>query len=430
MSGFVKNVRKTFAIMGGLASVAASPALADHVHLNPVRASDALASFGLNTHINYQDSAYAQFGRVKDALQYVGITHLRELAPMPWFSGAAPIGYYSELMRQGYDIDFVVPGGKVDLQKSFAPIFDLSKDSTTRISAIEGFNEVDHAPVTFDGLSGNDAAIKGQKAIYALVHGDSRLKNVSVIDVTGVSAEPTVLDGRADLGNAHIYPQNGFPPDGWFRGMQGLAQKVHVPMAVTEFGYASLPQSGWLVIGVDETGQAKGVLAGLLSGLETGFSRTYVYELLDERPDSAVPDRESHFGLFDNQFRKKPAAIAIHNVTQLLRDSDATVDRKPVQPLDLDVSGLPKTGHIVAIEKADGSIWLAVWNEAPFWDNQRGAPVADQPVSVTISPPKLTKSSAIYAPLNVEPLVKRVDGGGPVTFDVSNAPVLVEFQPR
>ncbi len=419
----------TAAVILGLGLSGGAPALAEAHHLVAVRASAAIESFGLNTHVNYLDSAYAHFDQVQDALKYVGINNLRELAPMPWFSGAAPLGYYSRLMQEGYSIDFVVPGGKVDLDKSFGPILDLANGPDARISAIEGFNEVDHGPVSFDGQTGNDGAIKGQEAIYALTHREKPLRGIPVIDLTGVSAAPTALNDRADFGNAHLYPQNGVPPDGSFRGMHELAEKVHVPMMVTEFGYASLPQSGWLVIGVDENAQAKGVAAGLLSSIENGFARTYLYELVDERPDPSGKDRESHYGLFDNQFRKKPAAIAVHNLTQLLRDSGAQADHFALHDVDVDIAGLPKTAHVVAIEKSDGSIWLAMWDEVPFWDNQHGTPIPDRSTSVTILLPKGTRVANIYALQSPDPQIKHVEAAPSVGVDVSSSPILIEFRP-
>ncbi|CAL4869849.1 hypothetical protein MMA231_04141 (plasmid) [Asticcacaulis sp. MM231] len=394
-----------------------------------MRSEDARATIGINTHVNYLDTTYADFPAVLRALDYVGVDHIRELTPMPWLSGAAPLGYYDQLMRAGLNIDFVVPGGKVDLVKSILPVIDLAKGRPGKISAIEGFNEVDHAPVTFGGETGPGAAVAAQKQLFSIVRSHEVLKDIPVYDLTGVMPLPTSLAGRADYGNAHLYPQNGYPPDGWFRGMKDLASASKLPMVVTEFGYASMPERGWLVVGVDEAGQAKGILSGIFSGIENGFARTYLYQLFDEKPDPNNADREWHFGLYDVQYRKKISAVALHNLTTLLADARPDARSFVTQPLDLKLSGLPEKAHIVVLQKADRRYLVALWSEQVFWDHVEKTPKATKVTPVRVTLPAGVTSARLYDPLLSEAPTDAVMDKGELVIPVPDHPVLLELMP-
>lgn len=392
----------------------------------PIRTEDARATIGINTHVNYLDTSYANFPEVLNALKYIGVDHVRELSPMPWFSGAAPMGYYTELMKAGMNIDFVVPGSQVDLYKSLRPVMTLANESPKRISAIEGFNEVDHAPVTYKGQTGPDAAVAAQKDLYALVKGNPSLQHLPVYDLTGVMPLPETLSGRADFANSHLYPQNGYPPDGWFRGMKGLTDPNKLPMVVTEFGYASMPESGWLVVGVDEIGQAKGILSGIFSGIEHGFARTYLYQLFDEKADPDNKDREWHFGLYDVHYRKKPSAIALHNLTGLLKDPSANAPTFKTTPLNLTVKGLEDAGHVVVMQKASGTYLIALWSEQIFFDHVSAKPKVTEVRPVTLTFVKPVTQVKLYDPLVKDMPSQALESGLTVHLGVPDHPILLE----
>ena len=49
----------------------------------------------------------------------------------------------------------------------------------------------------------------------------------------------------------------------------------------------------------------------LLAAFGLGARRTFIYELLDEKPDPGLADLQQHFGLLRNDFSPKPAFTAI-----------------------------------------------------------------------------------------------------------------------
>jgi hypothetical protein len=393
----------------------------------PVRSEDARAAIGITTHVNYLDTSYANLPGVLTSLKYLGINHVRELVPMPWLQGAAPLGYYQQIMDAGIEINFVVLGGKVDLDKALGPVAQLAAKSPHMISSVEGFNEVDHGPVEFDGLTGEAGAIAAQKALFAKVRALPALAKTPVYDLTGIMPLPVSLAGRADFGNAHLYPQNGYPPDGWFRGMMDLAKPNKLPMVVTEFGYASMPEQGWLVIGVGEEGQAKGILSGIMSGVENGFERTYLYELFDEKPDPQNADREQHFGMFNSSLQKKPSAEAIHNLTTLLGDQGSKARSFVPTPIDFDMKGLPEKSHVVVLQKSDNTYLVALWSEQVVWDHVKKAPIATKAYQALLKSAKTIKSAQIHDPLTGQVSKVTPVNGGELAVSVPDHPVVVEI---
>jgi hypothetical protein len=106
---------------------------------------------------------------------------------------------------------------------------------------------------------------------------------------------------------------------------------------MTEIGY----HTDNFTDGVTETAAGILIVNTLLSGLQYGFSQTYIYELWDEtwagydgitlrlyffyflgnNYNSTALGPESHFGLFNHDETPKPAAKALHFLSQLLSDS-------------------------------------------------------------------------------------------------------------
>ncbi len=394
---------------------------------NARRAEDLRTSIGVVTHFNYTDGAYARPDEAVRALAYLGISHLRDQSPTPWIRGSAPLQTYTDLMKHGYRFNFLALGGKFNPSATTVQLAKLEEACPGMIDAIEGFNEVDHAPVSYQGKTGPDAAIKAQAALYAAIRADPVLGHLPVYDLTGADW-PKPGEKRADFVNAHLYPQNGSPPADWFNDAADRALKQESPLVVSEFGYASLPESGWLVIGVDQRSQAKGLLLGLFQAFSRNIERTYIYELFDEKPDPALKEREFHFGLFDANYRQKAAAKAIHNLTTILGDSSAT--NRTFQPgsIDVNVDAFPQGIRGLVIAKADGTLFLAMWNNTAFWNRPTGTPLESAPVSVTLALPDGLKARALFDPLESAEAVRAFTGESSLTLDVPDHPVLLQVR--
>lgn len=265
-------------------------------------------TIGVNVHMQYLDGPYGDVGKVMELFKFLGIRHARDVVP----DGAR--GIVRRMAYEGIRFNLFVSG---DWRKAgtLEYLRHLEANVPNSVASVEGYNEINNWQQTFDGRTGATAAIAAQKSLYAAIKSHPELKHIPVIDLTGFEMikEPGFeygrsLSGFADIMNVHAYAQNGFQPGPWIRA--GVPEHYgagngDLPKTLTEFGYASAPESGWLMIGVDERAQAKGVVNGLFGAALAGYHRTYLYELLDQKPDPEFKEREFHFGLFNNASKPK-----------------------------------------------------------------------------------------------------------------------------
>jgi hypothetical protein len=137
----------------------------------------------------------------------------------------------------------------------------------------------------------------------------------------------------------------------WYKKFPGYseAELRTLPRVTTETG---------TTIGgpVTEAIQGINILTTYLDQFRRGWAYTSVY-LLRDRTDEAG---NQSFGLFDREYKPRKAAVYLHNLTTILADQ-GTVS-KPTT-LDYAIANQPPTMHDLLLQKADGSLWLVVWNE-------------------------------------------------------------------
>ncbi|WP_090681907.1 calcium-binding protein [Paraburkholderia phenazinium] len=384
-------------------------------------------SIAVNTHLNYTDGAYAKLKNVRDDLVWLGVRHVRDATP----GGSAPISSYAYLADSGIKFDFVV---RDEVAHALAQIKVAEAASRGSVEAVEGFNEINNWPIAYDGLKGDAAGLAAQQAIYAFVHGNASLATIPVYDLTGYEVLPvTTRAGSADYANQHVYPQNGEQPgytangDAWIeRGIKGV-EKFGLPVVITEFGYFSLPQSGWYLIGVDEESQAKGILNGLFDSAISGVSRMYLYELLDEKADPRGGNAGMHYGLFAFDNRAKPAATALHNLISILKaNGNSASNRIERDGWRYTLSDLPPSGRHVLLRKADGTFEIALWNEVAFWDRASGKPMNSPPATVLVDLGSKAACINLYDPMLGPAPIEIQRNVQQIRVDVPDHPVLLE----
>ncbi|GAB2868698.1 hypothetical protein GCM10027093_00530 [Paraburkholderia jirisanensis] len=384
-------------------------------------------TIGINIHVNYTDGAYADVGKVGERLQWLGVKHVRDNTP----GTSAPLSAYIHLAKLGMRYTFITDG---DFKRSLELFRQIDAAAPGSIAAIEGYNEINNWPVTYAGLSGQQAGFAGQSALYQLVRSKPWLTNVPVYDLTGF--DPKIVNSRtgsADFANNHAYPQNGQQPNYdkwgsvWIDWAFGDLRKFKLPMVMTEFGYFTVPQSGWNVIGVDEATQAKGTLNGVLDAVNTGISRTYIYELLDEKPDPKHLDAGMHYGLFSNDYSPKKAAVALRNFIAILKAGDAQkVNASAQGRMAFTLTDWPVSAHRLLMQKPDGRFVLVLWNEVPFWDREKGKPIDSPPIRVPLDFGKTASLVSVYDPLGGTAPTDTHRNVSQTTIDVPDHPVLVE----
>ena len=307
--------------------------------------------------------------------------------------------------------------------------------ATATVASIEGFNEINNWPVTYGGQTGESAARAAQRELYSKVRGRTEFRGVPVLYFTGGTAVSD-LSGMADMANVHAYNNNATQPGPWLtlamRQFPGGAAQA--PRMNTEFGNFTLPP-GWpagkpwwgsaTALGVDQNTQARIVLNGYVEATARGFRRSFVYELLDEKPDPAMKQAEMNYGLFTFTHQPKEAARALHNLTGFLREPAAGTGGTVSARVEENSDSIGWVG----IRRKDGSLVLAIWNRSPLWrwNQQSSTPVQSAMMSAPI---RVTSDAAKVQAVLLDPLTgsrKPLESITEGYFDLSvpNYPLLV-----
>jgi hypothetical protein len=391
----------------------------------PMRAADFLDTLGVNTHISYTDGQYDNVPVVLDSLRYLGLRHVRDSPPHPKID-ATWRGHYDVAAKAGLHFSF-----GVDRDVAPADMVAIYRDFTRKYPqvdfTIEGPNEVNNWPVTFGGMTGDDAAVAYQAELYRLVKGTPELRDRTILSATGM-----LRASSGDWANYHSYPWHGEQP---FRTLQReqLKQTAAMsgrPVALTETGYYTLPADTKAWGGVDEATQAKLVLTTYLDAVRLGVVRTYIYQLLDAYPDPEGSLSEHHFGFFRLDNSPKPAATAVRNLVRMLRDGGAAARRFPALPLAHALGRMPEEGASLLLANSDGGHSLVLWDERPVWDGQGHRPLSPEPWRVELQFPGRPARIEVLDPLAGEQPVQVVERQDRVAVELRGAPLIVRLHPR
>jgi hypothetical protein len=272
--------------------------------------------------------------------------------------------------------------------------------------ALEGPNEPDNWNITYQGQVGgggdSDPAAPWlpvaelQRDFYAAVKANDALKSYPVWDLSASGAELqnvglqflTIPSGSAlvmpdrtqyaDYANEHNYVWGKDVKKPYDNSAWWAADPLKSPFGGTlasdygttwKYGYAgyndaqleTLPrvttENGWESnIGGAEN-QGRILLNVLLSQFKRGYKYTFLYQLVDNEGGFA-----NEFGLVRSNYSHKPAAVFIHNLTQILSDNRSL----PTGRLKYKIPNEPETVHDLLLQKSDGRFELIVWDDRPI----------------------------------------------------------------
>jgi len=357
-----------------------------------LKAAALIASFGVDTHIPYTDGGYANLNTIAADLAYLGVWNVRD-GISQGIGGSAPLSSYIWLANKGVKFTFLTGSGgtwtDATLQGFLGLVDQVNEAVPGSVVAVEGPNEINNFPMTFDGVGGLQGAVNCQAALYAAAHADPNLPGVIVDYFTGYGAygfangpNPATTPGLADVDTQHPYPRFGQPPANWVQPQTVLLNETAPlgPAVYTETGYTSI---GGKNGGVNATVQGRYVLDLLMDNAAAGVGSTDIYDLMDAyAPGSRQGD--DGYGLFDYHNAPKPAAVALHNLTQILADPGANATSFTPVPLNLSISGLPASGNALVAEKSNGVYEIILWQENAIWNGSTGKqlPITTYTVSV------------------------------------------------
>jgi hypothetical protein len=363
-------IRRLVALV--VVGLAASPATARAESARPVRAFR--NSVGVNTHVTYFGTAYGNWPAVVAKLKELGVTHLRDAAfgNPSWVAGWNR-RYYSDVSlaaAAGMRFDFVMgapafPGGTI-------PQLVASAGGPLRpaVEWLEAPNEYD-----LSGGAGWLRALRGyQRRLSTAVRRAPALRGVPLLAPTLVSPQARIAMGRVpgavDMGNMHPYTGGETPTvahiDGEISAARQLAGARRV--VATETGYHNALAATVGQPPVPEDVAAVYTLRTLLENFAAGVRRTYLYELLDDKPDPGHSNPERNFGLLRNDFSEKPAFTALRNLLTVLGPG-GPIRRRERPDLSLSAGRGARIQHVL-LQRGDGSLALVLWQNGSLWDTR------------------------------------------------------------
>jgi hypothetical protein len=377
-------------------------------------------SVGVNVHLHYTDTSYVNFSGVQNALQALGIRHIRDgLIDTTWTP------YYDRLNQLGQS------GIKATLitspNESAALLAAYPGRVANSFEAYEGPNEYDNsgdpnwATTLNNFMTLLHSAVKSNaSAAQFPIVGPSLTQAASFAQLAASAAS-------FDNANLHNYLGGRNPgTPGWGNGGYGsidwnlaLANGAWPgkPVITTETGYVNdLTQ----VNSVPEDVSGKYLPRVLLEQWMHGIKKTYIYELVDI--GSGL--RDNGYGLLHSDFSPKPAYNAIKNMLGLLSDPGPAFQ---TTGLGFTLSGNLANVHHLLLEKRDGSFYLAIWVEQPSYDvnAKKELSVAAQQVTVQTEQPMRTNVHRIDASGNMQTSTLGI--GQTQTIEVSDLLTILEI---
>jgi hypothetical protein len=391
--------------------------MTDNTSYDTTTTMDAAAfinTIGVDTHVSTGANGYSSVTNVVDDLAYLGVANVRD----------GDNGSFSSLETMaaaGIKFDFLMAGGgtitSTTLSTEFGVIDALNEAYPGSVVAVEGANEINNFPISYNGDTGSTAAVALQEAIYSDTKADTNLPGVNVIYFTGYGLDggpnpnPATTSGLADLDNAHSYPLNSAPPMQYLNRPATFSNESPAtgPGVYTEVGYSNTGTFNDPSLG--NYGKAVYTVDALLDSAVQGISTTYLYELMEEGDG---------LGLFDTSNNPTEAATAIHNLTSILSDSGTVT----TTGANYTVQNLPSDGNSMRMLKSNGDTDIVVWAEPQV--SQYATPITT-PVTVSLDHSYATVK--VYDPMSGTSPIETLSNVSSVTLDVTDHPLIIEVDP-
>ena len=346
----------------------------------PMDARAFVDTIGINTHLFYVDTSYGNYTMVRQRLLELGVRHIRD-----GFDPDRTDGFFERVNDLG------AAGIKSTLIACRVAPADVPwptyvKDAKTKVrsalDALEGVNEPDLV------AAGTDWARSARNCQLDMHHQATHTTfgPPLAVPVLGPSIQPGDMQRLGDISDrahgaaVHPYP-DGMRPSR--PGVDGIAAQIasvrkhqfggaRVPVYATETGYNDALNTTSIYPPASPRAIAIYMPRLFLEYAKAGVERTFAYELVDEHPDPALADVELNFGLFESDWSYKPSATALRNTIALLDSPRRSSRRRLRYALSntADPDGGDSRGAVkdMLLQKADGSYWLALWQDSTVWD--------------------------------------------------------------
>jgi hypothetical protein len=382
-------------------------------------------SIGINVHLSYLDTVYARYeDLVKPKLKELGIRHIRDNGSY----AQAQLNKLSNLATRGIKSTVILD--PTDIGKASNAV-NIVKAVADAIEAVEGPNEWDmHPNLNYEGQNFPDGVRKFQADLYSVIKGNSTTARLDVLSPSLAFPGNAFKLGKVacDIGNIHSYPRGGKVPSNALEKWLPAARVIcgSKPIISTETGYQNAVNER----GVSEQASAKYLPRLLLEHFNGGIKRTYIYELIDLKPNPEPDKGEWHFGLLRNDGSSKPSFIALKNLLSLLGNSNGLTSRSfTPKSLNYTLSGNTSTIHHTLLQKIDGRFYLILWQDVLSFDTKIKTDIVVPESQVILTLNTLIKKAITYRPLNsISPLAQYTNPQQ-LQLMVPDHPLVIELVP-
>lgn len=382
------------------------PAAAD-ASSNAVSAYSLINSVGVNVHMSYNDTTYADADTVTKLVTALGIRHVRDgLQP----NRPDQIAALSKLGKAGVSLDMVIGGAG----SSASQAIDSSRQSeldalAPYLDSVEDPNEYDCSGDAnwLPHLRSND------RALASAVASDPALRSVPILGPSFCQTGSVVAYGAqsdsATVTNNHDYSGGAAPEmalEGRIPGNIAI-EGPGMPTEITETGFHNATNATNGQPPVSEQTAADYDVRLLLDSRRIGVDRTYLYELLDEKPNPDLSDPEEHFGLVRNDGTVKPAYQAVANLLDDISDGDPNA-----------VSALSASTSFPVRVQGGGSLLRSLTIADPDGSGETIALWLNEPLENTTTHTRLPNSSTtvrLQLPGTYNATVRRPSNGNELT---------------
>lgn len=412
--------------------------LASSTQAKPEQARSAdsfIDSIGVAVHLGSQNTAYKHYEKIiKPSLQELGIHHIRDgLAfgdreNQKKFHDLAEIGIKSTFVRDPRDVS--QPGDVLTPEKAV----EQAKSMVESLVAIEGPNEWDiQSHLQYQGQNFPEGVRKFQAELYQRIKGDKLTAHLPVLSPSMANPDHAALLGKVDcdINNMHIYPGSQIPKEFNNRFIENTKKLCgNKPIIITETGYHNAMHESRNHKGVSEQAVAKFLPRLFLEFFNLGIQRTFVYELIDERPNPQLDDKEEHFGLLRYDGSRKPVFIALRNLIMLLKDSK-TKSSQPFVPqhLDYQLTGNTVNVHHTLLQKYNGVFYLILWQDFPGFDFETNKEIVAPKKQVILTLNESISQGTIYQPINSTQSLMHYKNVKKLRLDIFDHPLVLELVP-
>jgi hypothetical protein len=384
-------------------------------------------SIGVNLHLHYLDTSYGHFDVIKAKLTGLGVRHARDgaqITPTDANYDKLVYGRMRQLADDGIHFDLIVdPRAITPLTRD--KLAEIAELGGPALESLEGPNEYD--------ISGNKDWPKDLRAyqtdLYDLAKAEAATKHLAILGpslVQPASREKLGnLSAEMDYANVHCYP-GGKDPLTHLDQELAMSKEVNGNHAIlpTETGYHTATHGSTGQPGVSETAEGKYVPRLFLEYFNHGFSRSYLYEFADEKPDPKGNDPEQSFGLIRSDGSEKPAYDSLKNLIAVLEDPG-----KPFQPAKLEYTLRGDTSNVdhTLLQKRNGKFYLILWEEEPSYSTLLKTDLAVSPRPLTIDFGRTVREADVYMPAKSTSIIARNSNTHSIALEVPDHPVIVEI---